>query len=180
MKKSLFILVIISLFISCQDIRTETSEVMHEKAVVVTSIYSPSEHKVEIKRTAYDNFNALSGTDGVLDEDDDILLNVGIKTGVDFDGNEGIKVSKNHQITSTTIPEKFGIVFQCNHSTFSIEGSEQKHRILYNKLMRNINDTVDVIYKEVYTVTYEDKDGKKVETSRVLTKFDFIDAQLLK
>lgn len=179
MKKSLLILAIVSLFISCQDIRTETSELLHEKAVIVTSIYSPSEHKVEIKRTAYDNSNVLNNLSD--EDDDDLLLNSGIiKTGVDYDGNEGIKVGKNHQITSTTIPEKYGVVFQCKHSTFSIEGSEQKHRILYNKLMRNINDTVDVIYKEVYTVTYEEKDGKKVETSRVLTKFDFIDAQILK
>jgi hypothetical protein len=151
MKKSLFILAIVSLFISCQDIRTETSEILHEKAVIVTLIYSPSEHKVELKRTAYDNSNVLNGTNGLLDEDDDDnLLNSGIiKTGVDFDGNEGIKIGKNHQITSTTIPEKYGVVFQCKHSTFPIEGSEQKHRILYNKLMHNINDTVDVIYKDV-------------------------------
>lgn len=162
MKKLILALPLIALF-SCTDVRTESSELLHEKAVIVTMIYSPSEHKTEITKTASKSFNSDM-------------------TGTDWNGNEGVRISKNHQITTTVIPEKYGVVFQCQHGTFTIEGSEQKHQVLYHKLYNSIRDTVDILYKEQYLVTYEeDKATKKsVETKRVLNKLDFIDAQIIK
>lgn len=178
MKKIILSLAIVATLTNCTDVRTETSELKHETAVVVTMIYSPSEHKTEITRTAYNDINANS----LLDEDDNLGLSPIMNTGTDYNGNQGIKISKNHQITSTTIPEKYGVVFQCQHGTFTIEGSEQKHRVLYHKLYNSTRDTVDILYKEQYFVTYEEdkKTGKDVETKRVLNKLDFIDAQILK
>lgn len=180
MKKLILILSTILLFASCTDVRTEYSPVLHEKAVVVALIYSPSEHKTELKRTAYNTNNTYGTNNSVLDDDGSVPDL--IQTGIDHDGNEGIKVGKNHQITTTTIPEKYGVVFQCEHGTFTIEGSEQKHRVLYHKLYNNVRDTTDILYKEEYRVTYEEdkQTQKKVETQRVLNKLDFIDAQLIK
>jgi hypothetical protein len=160
MKKLLLLSTAILFLVGCSNTKTEYSEVLHEKAVIVTLIYSPSEHRTELTNTAFNT------------NDDDII-------GTDWNGDLGIKVSKNYQLTSTTIPEKYGVVFQCQHGTFTVEGSEQKHKILYNKLKKNVGDTTNVIYKEEYLVTYDDKDEKKV-VSRQLTGMDFVDAQLLK
>lgn len=165
MKKLLSILVLVTILSSCTDIRTEYSEIIHEKAIVVTLIYSPSEHHTELTHTA---FPTMGDDEGMI--------------GTDYNGNTGFRVNKNLQITSTTIPEKYGVVFQCQHGTFTIEGSEQKHEILYSKLLNNTRDTVEVLYKEQYTVTYEEnkQTGKKEEVSRVLSDLDFIDAQVIK
>ncbi len=161
MKKIITLLGIAALFASCQDIRTESSDTMYEKATIVTLIYSPSEHKTEITQTAFGS--------------------KGMGIGTDWNGNTGIKISKNYQITSTTIPEKYGVVFQCQHGTFTVEGSDQKYKVLSQKLSKEVGDTVNILYKEQYLVTYEkDKDGKSKEVSRVLKKLDFIDAQPLK
>lgn len=157
--KKLFLLFAVALVIGCSNVKTEYSEVLHERAVVVTMIYSPSEHRTEITHTAFGNGSGFIGTD--------------------WDGNAGIKISDDYQLTSTTIPEKYGVVFQCQHGTFTVDGSDQKHRVLYQKLLKNVRDTVDVLYKEGYYVTYDDKDEKKV-VKRELMNMDFIDAQLIK
>lgn len=140
---------IILLFGCSSNTKTEYSEVLHEKAVVVTLIFSPSEHRTNITNTAFGN------------DDDDIL-------GTDWNGNMGLKISKNYQLTSTTIPEKYGVVFQCQHGTFTVEGSQQKHNVLYKKLQGNVKDTVDILYKEEYLVTYDENDKTKVLTGNWL------------
>jgi len=161
MKKLLLFLAFAAILTSCDDIRTEYSPVIHEKAVVVTLIYSPSEHKTELKQTLYHN-------DGI--------------SGTDYDGNQGVRIGKDLQITSTTIPEKYGVAFQCQHGTFTIEGSETKHRVLNNKMSNSVRDTVEILYKEEYRVKYEkDKTtGKTVEVERTLVDLDFIDAQIIR
>lgn len=167
MKKIAILLTLsVVLFASCSNQKKEYSDVLHEKAIVVTLIYTPSEHKTELTKTMMDDFNnPLQGTD--------------------LNGNKGVKIGtingETVQITSSTIPEKYGVVFQCQHGTFTIEGSEQKHKILYQKLYNNIRDTVDVLYKEEYLVTYDDvnKDGKDEVVSKILNDLDFIDAQLI-
>ena len=163
MKKIILLIFPLILLSGCIHTETEHSGVLHEQATIVTLIYSPSEHKTELTNTAYSTNN------------DDLI-------GTDWDGNTGIKISDNYQITSTTIPEKYGVVFQCQHGTFTVEGSEQKHKVLYDKLRSNIKDTVDVLYKEKYLVTYDDKDkdGKDEVVSRILQGLDFIDAQCIK
>ena len=159
-KVILFLTLIFFIIAGCKDIRTEYSDVLHERATVVTLIYSPSEHKTELTNTAFSI------------DDDNVI-------GTDYDGNAGIKISDNYQITSTTIPEKYGVVFQCQHGTFTVEGSAQKYKVLHDKLREDIKDTVEILYKEKYSVTYEDnnKDGVNEVTSKVLQSLDFIDAQ---
>lgn len=165
--KKLFLISIVSLFLfSCNDTKLEKSETLHEKAVIVNVLYSPSQHNTEITRTAY--HDPMGQDFG------------GISYGVDYNGNSGIKVGKNMQITSTTIPEKYGVVFQCEHGTFSIDGSNPKYKILYDKLNRNVGDTVDVLYQEEYLLTFETKNDVRTQVSRVLNRLDFIDAQLIK
>lgn len=164
MKKLLmFLPILFFVFSGCIHTETEYSDVLHEKAVIVTLIYSPSEHKTELTNTAF-------STNG-----DNMV-------GTDWNGNTGLRISKNYQLTSTTIPEKYGVVFQCQHGTFTVEGSDQKDRILHDKLHGNIKDTVEILYKEQYLVTYDDKDkdGKEEVVSKVLKRLDFVDAQVIK
>lgn len=161
MKKLILISIMALMIAGCDDIRIEYSDTLHEKAVVVTLIYSPSQHNTELTNTMYN----VDGKDGMI--------------GTDWNGNTGIRVGKNLQITSTTIPEKYGVVFQCQHGTFTIEGSDQKYKILHDKLANSIRDTVDILYKEEFRVKYEDKNGQTVETSRTLNDMDFLDAQIL-
>jgi hypothetical protein len=158
--KKIMILATAILFASCKNTKTEVSQQLNEKAVIVVLIHSPSEHRLEVTQTAYNN--------GYM--------------ATDYSGNTGMKISDTHQLTSTTIPERFGVVFQCQHGTFTIEGDELKHNVLYQKLFKNVGDTVNIIYKEVYEVTYEKdkKTGKEIEVNRVLYKLDFVDAQLIK
>lgn len=156
--KKLFLLLTILAFIGCKETKIEISEVLTEKATVIALMYSPSEHHTDIEYTASD----IGGV------------------GMDYDGNLGLKVGNNMQITSTTIPEKYGVAFQCTHGTFTVDGSEPKYQILYEKLLGSTGDTVNILYQEQYLVTYKerenDTDPQEIE-SRVLIRLDFIDAQ---
>jgi hypothetical protein len=157
MKKVLLLAIAsIALLTSCDDTEIQETPVLKEKAVVVTLIHSPSEHKTELTQTAYDHSGMM---------------------GTDYDGNTGFKVSKNLQVTTTTIPEKFGVAFQCEHGTFTVEGSETKHKVLYDKLYREVGDTVTILYKEQYLLTYETKNKERVLVKKELRKLDFVDAQ---
>lgn len=136
MKKvlSLFAIASIALLSSCSDTEIQTSGILKEKAVVVTLIHSPSEHHTNVTQTAFDQGGLM---------------------GTDYNG-------KDLQITTTTIPEKFGVAFQCEHGTFTVEGSETKHKVLYDKLYREVGDTVTILYKEEYLLTYETKNKERV------------------
>ena len=127
MKNLFFILVTIAL-VGCKDTEVLTTGILKEKAVVVTLIYSPSEHNTELTQTAFHN---------------------GSMMGTDYQGNQGIKVGNGMQLTTTEIPAKYGAAFQCEHGTFTVEGSETKHRVLYDKLSREVGDTVTILYKEI-------------------------------
>lgn len=155
MKQLLFLSLLI--LASCgPSVKTESSDTMSEKAIVITTIHSPSEHHTELTPT-------MAGYNSAM--------------GVDYDGNTGIRVGETFQITSTTIPEKFGVAFQCQHGTFTVEGSETKHKILYDKCQKFVGDTMTILYKEMYHVTYQKKNDSLVPFKRELFKMDFIDAQ---
>jgi hypothetical protein len=172
MKKLVLVLSVFMLgffLISCGPTREQSGN-LHEKAIIVNYIYSPSRHDTHIGTTMMNDFNNPLG-------------------GIDMNGDRGIVIGKvagqTIQISSSTVPEQYGVVFQCQHGTFTVqgpnnEGQVSKYKILHDKLMGHMNDTVDVIYQEVYDVTYEkNKEGQKVETNRVLVDLDFIDAQLV-
>ena len=155
----LFVLVSVSLLFvnGCKDIKTEKSDVMHEEGKVIVATHSPSRHDINIGKKMMDNPLDLGATD--------------------YSGRSGIAVG-NVVISHTEVPEKFGVVFQCQHGEFTIEGSKPKHKALYNKLIGWQGKKVDITYMEMYRVTYEDKDedGIKEETERVLVDLDFLDA----
>lgn len=159
MKKLLFAILSVMLLTSCADTEIETTNILKEKAVVVTLIHSPSEHYTDVTTTMYNHGK-------------------GSLTGTDYNGNTGVRIGKNVQLTTTTIPEKFGVAFQCEHGTFTVEGSETKHKVLYDKLYRAVNDTVIILYKEKYLLTYDTKNDKRELVKRELIRLDFIDAQL--
>jgi len=157
MKRSKFLVLGLVLSLtSCADTEIETTPILREKAVVVTTLFTPSEHRTEIRRTMHDH---------------------GGFTGTDYNGNTGIKVGKDHQLTTTTIPERFGVAFQCEHGTFTVEGEETKHRVLHDKLIASIGDTVTILYQEHYTRTYEKINGVRKLVKRELYDMDFLDAQ---
>jgi hypothetical protein len=157
MKRSKFLVLgLILSLTSCADTEIETTPILREKAVVVTTLYTPSEHRTEIRRTMVDH---------------------GGFTGTDYNGNTGVKLGRNHQLTTTTIPERFGVAFQCEHGTFTVEGKETKHRVLHDKLIASIGDTVTILYQEHYIRTYEKVNGIRKLVKRELYDMDFLDAQ---
>ena len=91
----------------------------------------------------------------------------GVGPTFDLTGNGGLGIA----ITSVDIPEKYAVVFECQHGKFIIQGDQQKAKELWQRLKRD--QQVTVRYKEVYETTYED--GRALE--RHLTKYDFVDAR---
>jgi hypothetical protein len=73
-------------------------------------------------------------------------------------------------VTSISVPETYAVVFQCQHGKFIVEGEDQRHKELWQKLSEG--QKVDVTYQEEYRVVY---DGTNV-VSRDLFKYHFMDA----
>jgi len=140
----------------CKDVKREKSAVLHEEAKVITAIYTPSRHETNLSPS-------LTNSDSIV--------------GMGFDGSVGIKVG-GLVISSNEVPENFGVLFQCQHGSFTSQGSDPRHKALYEKFKNWEGKKVDVTYQEIYRVTYDDKDkdGKKEEVERVLVDFDFLDA----
>lgn len=158
MKKTLASIIGAGLMLAagCKEIRIEESSVLHEDATVTEKIYSPSRHDPELGFTA---------------------VKMGNSFGVDYGGNFGLSIGGGLQISSSEVPENYGVVFRCKHGSFTSQGSDDRHKNLYNKL--ETNQLADVTYKEIYRATYEDIENSRNHklTSRVLTGFDFLDAQ---
>jgi hypothetical protein len=139
----------------CKKIVREISEVLHEDATVIERIYSPSRHDLGVGVTA---------------------LKVGDSFGVDYGGDFGLNIGHGLQVSASEVPENYGVLFRCKHGCFTSQGSDDRHKRLYNRLQTN--QLVDVTYKEIYRTTYEDIEGSKEHkvTQRVLTGFDFLEA----
>lgn len=73
--------------------------------------------------------------------------------------------------TSVDIPEKYAVVFECQHGKFIIEHNQEKTKELWQRLHRD--QKVTVTYREEYRAKY---DGEKL-IERRLHKYDFIDAK---
>ncbi len=97
----------------------------------------------------------------------------GVGPTIDFNGNVGIA------ITSVNIPEKYAVVFKCQHGKFIIEGSNKKYKDLWERL--NEGDSVRVNYREMYRSAYQDtnNDGKKDLLSKKLIDYDFLEALVI-
>ena len=143
----------------CKEVKTESSNVLHEDAIVITKIYTPSRHDTDIELKAMNLVGEGAGS-----------------ISMDYDGDLGIGIEDGLQISFSEVPEKYGVVFKCQHGTFTSQGSDERHKELYRKLQNN--QEVDVTYKEIYRTTYDDidGDGKRDLVEKVLTGFDFLDA----
>jgi hypothetical protein len=137
---------------ACQEVKRECSNTLHEDAVIVGVVYTPSRHDSQVGLTA---------------------IKTG-PTGIDYGGNLGIRVNGGLQISSVEVPEQFAVVFSCQHGQFIITRKE-----VYEKLKDHKGRTVDVAYREIYRTTYErKKDGEKQVVARELVGYDFLDATL--
>lgn len=85
----------------------------------------------------------------------------GSSSGIAIDGNG----RAGPTFSSVSIPEKYAIVFRCQHGKFVVQGEGEKYRLLWERLHRG--QCVDVTYREEYVVR---------EDGRVLTGYDFLDA----
>lgn len=97
----------------------------------------------------------------------------GIGPTMDFDGNMGLAITS----TNVRIPEKYAVVFECEHGKFISEGTDTRHKDLWNKLKEGME--VEVSYREKFQATYgkdNDGDGERDLVSRELVGYDFIDA----
>lgn len=138
----------------CQETRIEQSSVLYESATILSAVHTPSHHKLGVKATTADK--------------EDLV-------GIDFGGNLGLNLGNGMQVSAVEVPEKFAVVFDCEHGQFIVQRKE-----LYDKLKGVVGKRVVVSYKENYRVTYDKDDtGKKVETSRVLIGYDFINASVV-
>lgn len=88
---------------------------------------------------------------------------------IDFEGNIGIGIDVDD------IPEKYAVIFKCQHGEFIIQGSENRYQSLYDRL--NEGDEVDVLYREVYKAVYDRSKAEKELIEKRLVKYDFIDAE---
>ncbi len=142
-----------------KKVKIEISDVLHENATVITRIYTPSRHDTKLGFRAIKMGGKETGS-----------------IGIDYGGDIGVGIGSGVQISSSTVPERYGAVFKCQHGTFTSQGSDKRHKDLYEKLQDG--QEVDVTYKEIYRETYDDidGDGKKDLVERVLTGFDFLDA----
>lgn len=144
---TVFVCGIVLLLIGCQEVKREFSDTLHEDAVIIETVYTPSRHNSELGLT---------------------LIKTG-PIGMDFGGNFGIRLGSGLQISSVTVPEKFAIVFKCQHGQFIITRKE-----VYEKLKNHKGKAVDVAYREIYRTTYETKSGKKQVVERVLVDYNFL------
>ncbi|MBI3956597.1 MAG: hypothetical protein HY340_01270 [Candidatus Kerfeldbacteria bacterium] len=135
-----------------KQIVQETSAELHEDAIIANAVHTPSDHRVGLGMTAFDL-------------DDNI--------GFDMSGNMGLKLGGGLQVSSSTVPEKFAVVFRCPHGEFIIERRE-----IYERLHNCTGHTADISYREVYRTTKERRDGEWTVSDRVLVDFDFLNAVL--
>jgi hypothetical protein len=101
----------------------------------------------------------------------------GSGAGPSFGMTSGGDVAMGLSVTSVSIPKKYAVVFKCQHGKFIVEGEDEEHKKLWERLQEG--EDVDVTYREIYETTYQDydKDGKKEFIERKLIDYDFLDAQ---
>lgn len=132
------------------ETKIEHSEIMHEDALIVETVYTPSSHETTLEPSFGGSGLIGFGPSGI-----------------------GMRIGSGIQISSSEVPEKFAVVFKCQHGKFIIHRKD-----IYQKLKDHENQTVDVSYQEVYRDTYEEVKGEKKVTQRVRIDYHFIDATL--
>lgn len=150
--KAIIIILFAALCMSCEYNKTVESEILYEDATVIHKLYSPSDHRTTISP----KLMSIGGS--------------GSPIGVGFDG-PGFSTG-GMVISDSYVPEKWGLVFKCNHGSFTIEGSREINKQMYESF--NENDKVNILYREVYREHYNSKDSL---LNRYLIDLDFIEAR---
>jgi hypothetical protein len=121
----------------------------------------------DVERTEYENSGIMTESATVVDL---VYMpkNHGSSIGPTIDMNLRFGVA----LSDVDMPEKYAIVFECQHGKFVVEHDQVKMKGLYQMLHRD--QKVIVTYQEVYEVT---KKGGEIVTPRKLVKFHFIDAR---
>lgn len=160
------------LMIGCDETKIEYSEPMTELAVVSEVVYTPSRHDTSMRLTDLDD-----GFDDDLLEDDlfNTRQNSVFSEGRDpFTGNKKSTVNLGGvRLTTTEVPEKFAVVFKCQHGKFIIT-----KKAVYDKLKSSEGQKVEVSYREVYRATYKTENNERQLVSRVMTEYDFLGVEL--
>lgn len=93
------------------------------------------------------------------------------------DGNLGLGLT----FTEIHVPEKYAVVFQCQHGKFIIQDDQAKAKELWSRLKDGQKVTVryNEVYEEVYAIqtTWWGKELYRELVARKLLKYHFIDAQ---
>ena len=95
----------------------------------------------------------------------------GVGPTIDLTGGGGMGVA----ITGVDIPEKYAIVFQCQHGKFIIENDQGQAKDLWNRLREG--QEVVGSYREMYQTRWEKDGNKKRFLERRLVDYDFLDAK---
>jgi hypothetical protein len=128
----------------------EYSDELHEDATIVMTTFTPSSHDTKFEPSFGGSGSLGYGPSGV-----------------------GFRVGKHWQITTVTVPEKFGTIFRCKHGEFTVGRKE-----IYDRFKNFAGKVADVSYREVYETVYETKDGERKMVSRSLVDYDFLNAVL--
>ena len=76
-------------------------------------------------------------------------------------------------LVPSVVPEKFSVVFQCQHAQFVVEDE-----LVYREMALLVGKEVSVAYREVYHVVYRKNDKRElVVVERTLTDYDFLNAK---
>lgn len=84
----------------------------------------------------------------------------------------GISTGGDFTFTSIEVQPVWGVVFECQHGNFVSQGSDSRHQRLWAKLPKG--SKVRVSYQELYRVPVEKP------ARRILTGYDFLDAEVVK
>lgn len=145
-----FIVLLLGVFLAgCEKIKEEATESYFEQAKVLQTIFTPPTHQ-NATRTNIEpriKYDFLAGK---------------FKT-------VWVPISKDVLVE---VPARYGIVFECQHGKFVVEGTAEKHKNLWGRMKED--EKVIVEYREIYRNTYN-SDGQKIKSE--LIKLDFIDAK---
>ncbi|MFA6466953.1 MAG: hypothetical protein WCV71_03770 [Patescibacteria group bacterium] len=139
---------------------------MREKLLVTSLMMLVMVSFTGCKRTVVQQSGELTES-AVVDEVIFSPSSHGSSVGPTMSGDGGIGIA----VTSVSIPEKYAVVFRCQHGKFVVQGTSQKYKELWERLIRG--QAVTVYYKETYRVVYE---GEEL-LSRELIGYDFLTAR---
>lgn len=93
--------------------------------------------------------------------------NHGSDVAIGFTSNGGTSITP----VSVDLPERYAVVFQCQHGKFIVESNQEKAKALYHRLSRD--QKVVVSYREIYGFTKI----SGTNSPKNFVKFEFVDAK---